>query len=393
VFGNRLALLAIDAFGNAVSGLSVTFIAPNIAGSAGASFAGTATVVTNAHGLAVAPALTSNTTAGSYTVTAAGGSLLTTFVLRNTSGAAASIVTAGGTPQSAPIRATFATLQAEVVDANSNPVPNVAVTFALPALGPSGTFSASPTVLTNAQGIATAPTITANHIEGTFTVTATVAGVASPTDFTLTNTAIPATIRPIAGTPQHATVNTAYQKALQARVTDSHGKPVAGITVAFELPGGASGTFAGSADVVTNSKGVAIAPTLTANTEAGAFTVDAWVTGDNTPAVFALTNTPGAANAVHALAGTPQSATAGKPYASALQAQVVDQHGNPVSGVTVVFTAPTSGPSGTFKGKTTITAVTGLNGVAAVPLSPTTRQAPFRSPPPSHTSTTRRHSV
>jgi predicted outer membrane repeat protein len=378
VFGNRLAVLAIDAFGNAVPGLSVTFTAPNSAGSAGASFADTATVVTNSHGLAIAPALTANATAGSYTVAASGGGLLTTFGLSSTSGSASSIVTAGGTPQSTPIGTAFGTVQAEVVDANNNPVPNVVVTFALPALGPSGTFSASPTVLTNAQGIATAPTITANHIQGTFTVTATAAGVASPADFALTNTAIPATIRPIAGTPQIATVNTAYQKAMQARVTDSHGKPVVGITVVFELPAGPSGTFAGSADVVTNSTGIAIAPALTANTVAGAFTVDAWVAGINTPAAFTLRNTPLGPKSIIAFAGTPQTAVAGVPYATALQVRVMDKDGNPVSGVTVTFTAPTSGPSGTLKGKKTTTAVTGVNGIAVVAITANTAVGTFQ---------------
>ena len=49
-----------------------------------------------------------------------------------------------------------------------------------------------------------------------------------------------------AGTPQSATMSTAFATELQATVTDS-GNPVSGATVNFIAPGsGASGTFAGN---------------------------------------------------------------------------------------------------------------------------------------------------
>src|SRR5262249_35756858 len=51
---------------------------------------------------------------------------------------------------------------------------------------------------------------------------------------------------------------------------------------------------------------------------------------------------------------------------SALQAKVTDVNGNPVSAVTVTFTAPAAGASGTFANSTTsTTATTDANGVAA----------------------------
>jgi adhesin/invasin len=80
---------------------------------------------------------------------------------------------------------------------------------------------------------------------------------------------------------------------MQQQVTDAHGKQVAGITVAFELPAGASGPFSGSPDVVTDARGIATAPALTANTKAGTFTVSAWVAGVNTPATFTVSNSAG----------------------------------------------------------------------------------------------------
>ena len=68
---------------------------------------------------------------------------------------------------------------------------------------------------------------------------------------------------------------------------------------------------------------------------------------------------------ITATAGTPQSATAGTVFATALQATVRDAGNNPVSGATVTFMAPGSGASGTFSGSSTVT--TNSSGVATAP--------------------------
>ncbi len=68
---------------------------------------------------------------------------------------------------------------------------------------------------------------------------------------------------------------------------------------------------------------------------------------------------------ITATAGTPQSATVGTVFATALQATVRDASNNPVSGATVTFTAPGSGASGTFNGSSTVT--TNSSGVATAP--------------------------
>src|SRR5207248_2483871 len=101
-----------------------------------------------------------------------------------------------------------------------------------------------------------------------------------------------ATITAFAGTPQSATVNTAFATALKALVRDSFNNTIAGVSVTFTPPGsGASGAFTGSATVTTNSSGVATAPTFTANTTAGSYTVTASTAGVASPANFSLTNT------------------------------------------------------------------------------------------------------
>ncbi|MGH9691546.1 MAG: hypothetical protein ACRD4C_10765 [Candidatus Acidiferrales bacterium] len=71
--------------------------------------------------------------------------------------------------------------------------------------------------------------------------------------------------------------------------------------------------------------------------------------------------------AIAAAGGTPQSAHTGTPFTTPLQTTVLN-NGNPVSGVTVTFTAPGSGPSGTFTGGVaTATATTNSSGVATAP--------------------------
>jgi uncharacterized repeat protein (TIGR01451 family) len=71
--------------------------------------------------------------------------------------------------------------------------------------------------------------------------------------------------------------------------------------------------------------------------------------------------------AFSATAGTPQSTIINSAFATALSATFTES-GNPQNGVSVTFTAPGSGPSGTFSGAST-TAITNTNssGVATAP--------------------------
>jgi Bacterial Ig-like domain (group 1) len=361
--------------GTAVGGATVTFTAPPSGASGTFGGSATANVVTNASGIAIAPAFTANGQAGSYTVTAAVSGVATpaNFSLTNNVGPAASIVTAAGTPQSTATSAAFATaLQATVKDSGGNLLTGITVTFTAPATTATATFSgsATATAVTNASGIATAPTLTANSQAGAYTVTAKVTGVANPANFSLTNTSGSAgSIVTTAGTPQSVTINTAFA-ALQATVKNSGGTAVSGATVTFTAPpSGASGTFGGSAtaNVVTNASGIATAPAFTANGQAGSYTVAATVSGVATPANFSLTNNVGPAASIVTAAGTPQVAVISTPFATALQATVKDNGGNLLSGVTVTFTAPASGATGTFSGSPTASAVTNASGLATAP--------------------------
>jgi hypothetical protein len=83
-------------------------------------------------------------------------------------------------------------------------------------------------------------------------------------------------------------------------------------------------------------------------------------------ATYGFTVTQSAANpsSIGASGGTPQSTAVSTAFAGALVVSVQDSNGNPVSGVTVTFSAPTSGASGSFAGGTNF-ATTNISGVAS----------------------------
>jgi uncharacterized protein (TIGR03437 family) len=194
-FPSTLQATVKDANGNVVPGVSVTFAVP--ASGASGNFAGSATVTTDNSGFATAPAFTANAVAGSYAVTASapGVGALAVFNLTNSAGAPAAVAATQGSGQIAAISTAFATvLKATVEDAGGNGVPGTTVTFAAPGSGASGTFAGSAAVQTDTSGVATAPVFTANGITGSYSVTASVAGVSAPASFALTNTVAGPTI-------------------------------------------------------------------------------------------------------------------------------------------------------------------------------------------------------
>jgi CSLREA domain-containing protein len=103
------------------------------------------------------------------------------------------ISTFSGTPQTATVGSNYAPLKARVLDVNNDPVGGVTVTFNAPNAGASGNFPGavfSATAVTDDNGVATAPVLTANNTAGSFQVSAGYA--ASPlATFDLTNLAQP----------------------------------------------------------------------------------------------------------------------------------------------------------------------------------------------------------
>jgi hypothetical protein len=291
----------------------------------------------------------------------------------------ASVSASVGSPQSATANTAFGTaLQALVKDGSDNPLSGVTVTFTAPGSGAGGSFpggQSTATALTNGSGIATAPVFTANTIAGTYLISASVSGVVTGANFSLTNLAGPAaSVAPSVGSPQTATINTAFSAVLQALVKDASNNPVSGVTVTFTAPGsGAGGSFAGGqpvATAVTNGSGIATAPVFTANTIAGPYLISASVAGVPTGTTFSLTNLAGPAASVAPSVGSPQTALVGTAFTTALQAAVADASGNPVNGAPVTFTILSAGgASGSFAGPQSMATVnTNTSGIATAPM-------------------------
>ena len=185
----------------------------------------------------------------------------------------------------------------------------------------------------------------------------------------------PATISVVSGNNQQATVATAFGAPLQAIFKDSSGNGVGGINATFTAPpSGASGLFpngATSAIFPTNSQGVAVVPSFTANTIAGSYGIDVGFSnpppGFTTPGLFTLTNNPGAASSVTITGGSGQTTNINTAFSQPLSVVVHDSFGNPVPGVIVTFSAPSSGASGTFPSGTITNVATNASGVATTP--------------------------
>ncbi len=284
----------------------------------------------------------------------------------------ASITATSGGGQTTSVGTLFTNpLVVLVKDADGLPVSGVMVTFSAPGSGPSGTFaSGSVTAVTNASGVATSGAFTANSTTGSFTVNASVAGVATPAGFALTNTpGGPDTITVTSGTPQNAQINQTFSSPLVVTVRDAFNNPLSGITVTFVAPAsGASGSFAGGVNTaVTTAGGIATSAAFTANATAGTYTVSASAPGAAGSAAFLLTNTPGPPASIVATGGTPQTTNIGSAFPAVLTATVRDSGGNLVGGVVVTFSAPGSGPSGTFNAASSVQASTNASGVATSP--------------------------
>jgi hypothetical protein len=134
---------------------------------------------------------------------------------------------------------------------------------------------------------------------GAFPITVTATDDAgcptTPKSYSLViNGTLPGTVTATAGAGQSALVGASFATNLQATVLDGGSHPLSGVNVLFTAPSsGATGTFTGgvsTATVVTGPSGVATAPTFTANTTSGGYTVTASVVGVTTPASFGLMN-------------------------------------------------------------------------------------------------------
>jgi hypothetical protein len=144
------------------------------------------------------------------------------------------------------------------------------------------------------------------------------------------------------GAPQSTAIGTPFRAPLQVTVVQN-GTPLNGAIVNFAAPSTGASAVLTPTTAVTNTAGVATVNAVANNTP-GNLVVTATYQG--LTASFPLTNTTIAS--LVASGGTPQSTFTNSPFPTPLQVTVRDSAGNPASGVTVTFTAPTGGASVLF---------------------------------------------
>jgi MYXO-CTERM domain-containing protein len=353
-----LTVIVTDAFGNPAPLAPVTF---SPSGGAASVVLDSTTATTDAGGLASVTA-TANTVSGGSSVVASGGVSMATFTLTNLAGAAASIAVVSGSNQSQTVGSAFAApLVAVVRDGYENLVPGVAVTFTAPGTGASAALAAT-SAMTDATGQASV-TASANTTAGSYLMSASVSGVASPATFALSNVAGAASAIAVdSGGGQTTTVGAAFGAALTVLVTDPFGNPASGVNVSFSAPSSGASTVLAPGGATTDGAGRA-AVTATANGVAGAYAVTASTGGVATPAAFGLSNAPGAPAAIAIVSGSGQSAPVGTAFAP-LTVMMSDAFGNPTPGATVTFSP--SGGGGPAVALASTTASTGAGGLASV---------------------------
>jgi hypothetical protein len=336
-FANALVATVTDKYGNPVPGVSVAFAAPT---SGATATLANSSVTTGANGQA-GDSATAGTVAGSYTVSASVSGLTrpASFTLTNNPGAASSVSVTSGGGQSATVANAFAApLVVTVLDAYGNAVPGVSVAFAAPASGATATL-ANATVTTGGNGQAS-DTATAGTVAGSYAVTASVSGVATPASFTLRNTPGAAATLSVSA-PTSTTAGAAFTITLTA--LDAYGNVANGYagTVHFTssdpqavLP--ADYTFtttdAGHHKFTTTKSGTQTIPSFVLKT-AGSQSVTATdtVTATITASQSGIVVSPAAAKKI-AVTGFPQTTTAGS--AGSVTLTMLDGYGNVATGYT-----------------------------------------------------------
>ena len=276
-------------------------------------------------------------------------------------GPAASIAAESGNGQTGNV-GTALTLPfgARVLDAFSNAVPGVTVTWAVTAGG--GTLSAA-TGTTDANGRASS-TLTIGST-GTNTVTATAAGVATPATFNATGATPPPTgPGPVAQLvfltqPSTVTAGVPFTTAPVVQAQDVNGVPVTTFTGTVTIaigtnPGGS--TLGGTLSVAAVS-GNATFSNLRFNRIGAGYTIVA--SSSPLPPVTSAAFTVVAAPAISFFAdsGNAQTAPAGTLLPQQAVARALDSLGNPVSGKTVTWAIGLGG--GSFAGATVSTDANG----------------------------------
>jgi hypothetical protein len=176
-------------------------------------------------------------------------------------------------------------------------------------------------------------------------------------DLVLPAGSVPAVLEIASGDGQTGPVGSALDDAIQVRVKDADGQPIAGVEVGFALGVGATGGQLIPTAALTNADGLAGTQWVLGGTP-GRQAVEATVDGAALSTRFGAIAQPAGASAIQMVSGNAQEAPAGAPLPDSLVVRVTDAFGNPVAGAVVQWSAD----AGTVS---PAEAATGANGLAA----------------------------
>src|SRR5262249_30278050 len=170
----------------------------------------------------------------------------------------------GGSQSAVDGTAFVSPLKALVKDAYGNPVPGAMVTFTAPSVEPTITFNGSGgphvvMVTTDANGIATSPSMTAGLMIGMVTVTASTSGATTNATFMLTIVAGDAERLGFVLQPMPTPMAAGTNFTVTVQLEDHNSQPVhMSVAVTLQL---ISGTLTGNATVNTDgTTGLAMFP-------------------------------------------------------------------------------------------------------------------------------------
>ena len=349
--GSPLVVKVTDAFGNAVSGATVSW------SRSGSGTLTSATSVTNTDGFA-SIGYTLGSTVGAETITAsvngvANGATFTATAFASSPAAIA--IVSGGTQTGRIGQALGAPFVVKVTDIGGNPAPNATVTWTTT----SGTIAATST--TDAQGVAS-NTLTLGTALGNTTVTATIVNGKSVT-FTITvqvGTVAKIAFRTMP--PQTVAAGVSFEPPVQVVLLDAGGNLTsAANTVTIALGGSPTGAVMTGTLSRNAVNGVATFDDLQFN-KPGPYTLVASSAGTSSITSSGFSVTPGAPVKLAITTQPSTAAQSGIAFAQQPSVQLLDMFDNPVpqSGVTVSTTVASG--SGAVNGTSSV--ATNASGVA-----------------------------
>ncbi len=347
--GSPLVAIVTDAFGNAVSGTSVTFAMSSGGGSVSPSTAQT----TGTDGKVSATATLGNVT-GTHIFTATSTGLSGSPVSFSASGinaVPAAIVQVGGLTTAAV--ATTQNFAVQVNDSAGSPIADVNVTFAASA----GGGSVSPTVVaTGSDGRATT-VVTLGNTVGTNTFTATVSGLSAFSANVSSTAGAAASLAKISGDNQTGGVGTALSSPLVVEARDQFGNVKSGVSITFTASSGGGSVSPSTAQNTGTDGRVQVTATLGSAVATHQFTAAS--TG-LTSVVFSATGTLVPAT-VTLQAGNSQTVAPGISLLTPLKVRVTNAGGIVVPNVTVNWAVASGGGS-----VSAATSLTDANGDAVI---------------------------